>query len=238
MRNYWLRIAFGALTIFVVGMVGVTLARRGVSHVRGVVEGTGPITIPLAFVPFKLDGQRLGSVDKVTLRRDAPKQIAGVELQIKLRDSLVARGLGGCRLLANFDENHNPDNAGVQVDRFSKGVFTCLHGDDSTGEFQDFGHAVLQPGDISVPLLLPNDMVDDLRKGDLGSHGEDAAAAAAEASAESAAAVAEAQADSRAAERQAEALVARHQRMIDSLTKEGRRRQDSIRHMADSLRRR
>jgi hypothetical protein len=243
MRNYWLRIALGALAIFVVGMIGVSLARRGMGHVRGVVEGSGPISFPLAFVPFKLDGQRLGSVDKVTLQRDAPKRISGVELQIKLRDSLVARGLEGCRLLANF-EDRNPDARRVEVGPFSKGVFTCVQGDDSTGEFQDFGHAVLQPGNISVPLLLPNDIVDDLKKGDLGSEHDDSAAAAAEVAAESIADAAEAQADSisQAAEKHAESVVARSQRLIDSLTREGLRRQDSVRrrsaHVADSARRR
>ena len=38
MRNYWLRIGFGALAIFAVGMVGITLARQSVGRVRGVVE--------------------------------------------------------------------------------------------------------------------------------------------------------------------------------------------------------
>ena len=65
MRNYWLRIALGAAAIFTVGMIGVSLARQGVGHVRGVVEGSGPITLPVAFVPFKLDGRKLGTITKV-----------------------------------------------------------------------------------------------------------------------------------------------------------------------------
>ena len=50
MRNYWLRILFGAVAIFAVGMVGVTLGRQGMGRVRGVVEGSGPITLPIPFV--------------------------------------------------------------------------------------------------------------------------------------------------------------------------------------------
>ena len=76
MRNYWLRIALGALAIFTVGMIGVTLARQGVGRVRHVVEGSGPISVPLAFIPFHLNGQKLGTVSRVVLLREAPKQIA------------------------------------------------------------------------------------------------------------------------------------------------------------------
>src|SRR5688572_12473412 len=108
MRNYWLRIALGAAAIFTVGMIGVSLARQGVGRVRGVVEGSGPITLPIAFVPFKLDGQRLGNVSKVVLLRDAPKRISSVELEIKLKDSVLARGLEGCNLAANFDADDRP----------------------------------------------------------------------------------------------------------------------------------
>jgi hypothetical protein len=109
MRNYWLRIALGAAVIFTVGMIGITLARQGVSHVRHVVEGSGPISLPLAFIPFTLNGEKLGTVSRVVLERDAPKEISGVELEIKLRDSVIARGLEGCHLTANFDAEHHPD---------------------------------------------------------------------------------------------------------------------------------
>ena len=63
MRNYWLRIALGAVAIFTVGLIGISLAKQGVGRVRGVVEGSGPVAIPLAFVPFTLDGSKLGTVE-------------------------------------------------------------------------------------------------------------------------------------------------------------------------------
>ena len=169
MRSYWVRIAFGALAIFAVGMIGVTLARQGVGRVRGVVQGSGPITLPIPFVPFKLDGQKLGTLDKVVLLRDAPKRISAVELQIKLQDSVMARGLEGCRLAANLDDQHNRRGVDVKVGPLSTGVFSCFHGNDSSAHLQEFGRAVFQPGGVSVPLLLPNDIVDDLKRGDFGS---------------------------------------------------------------------
>jgi hypothetical protein len=232
MRNYWLRIVLGAFAIFTVGMIGVTVARQGVGRVRNVVEGTGPLSVPIAFIPFKLDGQKLGTVSKIVLQRDAPKQIASVELQIKLLDSTVARGLGGCRLAANLDKEHTQHDTHVEIGALSNGVFTCLQPNDSTGEFQEFGRAVFQPGGVSVPLLLPKDIADDLQQGNFGS-GPDSISDEAEAKADSAAEVAEQQADSIAAEAEkaANQVAARQRQFIDSLRREGHRREDSTRRV-------
>jgi hypothetical protein len=244
MRNYWARIAFGALAIFTVGMIGVSLARQGVGRVRGVVEGSGPITVPIPFVPFKLDGRKLGTLDKVVLLRDAPKRISAVELQIKLRDSVMARGLEGCRLAANFEAQHNRRGVDVNVGPLSTGVFSCFHGNDSSAQLQEFGRAVFQPGGVSVPLLLPNELVDDLKQGNFGSGDEDSAASAEQARAESIADAADAQADSitAAVEARADSIAGRSERLVDSLRAEGERRADSTRragsHMVDSARRR
>jgi hypothetical protein len=243
MRNYWIRIAFGALAIFAVGMIGVTLARQGVGRVRGVVQGSGPITLPIPFVPFKLDGQKLGTLDKVVLLREAPKRISAVELQVKLQDSVMARGLEGCRLAANLDDQHNRRGVDVKVGPLSSGVFSCFHGNDSTAHLQEFGRAVFQPGGVTVPLLLPNDIVDDLRRGDFGSE-QDSMASVAEAKADSIAEAADALADSitTAAEARADSITGRSERLVDSLRTEGARRADSTRRagsrMVDSARRR
>jgi hypothetical protein len=229
MRNYWLRIAFGALAIFTVGMVGISLARQGMGHVKHVVEGSGPLTVPLGFLPFVLDGQRLGTVSRVVLLREAPKQISAVEMEAKVRDSAVARGLEGCRLVATFDQHQNPRRVRIQNGDFSPGVFSCVHAGDSTPGFQEFGRAIFQPGNVSVPLLLPDDIVDDLREGQFDSSTEDSIGAAAEAKAESIGDAADARADSiaDAAESRADSIVAHSQRLVDSLRKEGERRADS-----------
>jgi hypothetical protein len=234
MRNYWLRIAFGAASIFTVGMIGVTIARQGVNHVRGVVEGSGPISLPIPFLSFNLDGEKLGKVHRVMLMREAPKQISAVELEISLRDSVVARGLEGCRLIANFDDDRRSRGVSVSNRQFSAGMFSCLSPGDSAPDFQEFGRAVFQPGDVSVPLLLPNDMVNDLREGDFDGTSEDSISAAAQASADSIAEAVEERADSiaAAAEERADSIVARSERLVDSLRREGMRRADSTRRMA------
>jgi hypothetical protein len=234
MRNYWLRIALGAAAIFSVGMIGISLARQGVHHVRGVVEGSGPISLPIPFLSFNLDGEKLGKVNKVMLLREAPKRISAVELEITLRDSVVARGLEGCRLAANFDNDRRSPGVSLDNRQFSSGMFTCLSPEDSAPDFQEFGRAVFQPGEVSVPLLLPNDMVNDLRQGDFDGPPEDSVAAAAQASADSIAEAVEQRAESiaAAAEERADSIVARSERMVDSLRREGMRRADSTRRMA------
>jgi hypothetical protein len=230
MRGYWMRIALGALAIFAVGMVGISLARRSIGSVRQVAEGSGPITIPVAFVPFKLDGQKLGTLNRLVLHRAAPKRLSSVELGVKLNDSMLARGLEGCRLVANIDAKDNSNGFEVGPGSLSTGVFSCLHGNDTTSQFQEFGHAVFQPGDVSVPLLLPNHVVDDLTTHDMGSGDfgpgfEDSVEAAAEAAADEA----DARADSIATAVEAQASASRTRRLVDSLRSEGMRRTDSAR---------
>src|SRR6476660_2183373 len=231
MRNYWLRIVVGAVAIFSVGMIGVTLARQGAGRVRSVVEGTGPLSLPIAFVPFKLDGQKLGTVSKIVLQRDAPKRISSVQVQITLPDSVLARGLAGCRLLANFEQDrHTRGDIKGRVGPRAPSIFSCVHGKDSVSGFQQFGDAVFQPGGVSVPLLLPDDIVTDLKEGNFGSDNDDSLQDAAEARADSVNEAAQDRADSVAevgqdradsiaavAEREAKRAVARQLRLADSL---------------------
>jgi hypothetical protein len=229
MRNYWMRIGLGALAIFTVGMLGRTLVHRGIGSVRGVVEGSGPISIPLAFIPFKLHGDKLGSLERVTLRREAPSRVTSVELEVKLSDSVLARGLEGCRLAANLD-SEVPGPPGINVHRgpFAEGSFWCAKEDSADVALVEYGQAVFHPGDVTVPLFLPRGLVDELQHLDLGH--------------DSTPPVAKAQVDSimAATEVSADSVDAVRDRMIDSLRAEGRRRADSarrvLRQMADSAR--
>jgi len=168
MRNYWLKILLGALAIFAVGMVGVTLARRGIAGVERVVASDQPLTIPLGLVPFELQGERLGKLDHVTLMRKSPQEVTAVELEINLADSLVARGLAGCRLVANM-ETKGDSGIDIRVGPHASTVFYCAGANDSsTADLLEYGHATLQPGDIEIPLLLTRDVVKELQHLDFG----------------------------------------------------------------------
>lgn len=223
MRTYWMRIAVGAAAIFIVGMVGLSLVRRGLGTVHGVVHGSGPISIPLAFIPFQLNGDKLGSLERVTLKREAPNRVSRVELEVKLSDSLLARGLEGCRLAANMDSD-SPGRPGVNAHRgpFPEGSFWCARGDSADG-LVEYGQAVFNPGDVTVPLFLPQGLVDDLQSLDLG---HDSTPPLAGVHVDSIVAAAKPTAES--------AKVVRNS-VIDSLRAEGQRRGDSAEQVARQM---
>ena len=241
MRSYWLRILLGAVAVFCVGMLGVTLFRHGRAKVSEVVGGSGPLTIPMPFVPFPLDGNRLGTVARLVVNREAPKKVSSVDLEVKLDDSLVAQGLAGCRLAANLEsDSAKRGDVNVHVNRMGdRAFFFCAKSDSA---LVPFGTVTMQPGDVTVPLLVPETLAQTLQSGRWGEDDADSADALEE-RAESIADRAEEIADSiqelhRDQRRQAVRAV--RSRMGDSLRAEGQRRADSIHkavtRMADSLR--
>ena len=246
MRSYWMRIALGALAIFAVGMTGRALINRGIGSVKGVVEGSGPLSIPLAFIPFELSGSKLGTFERVTLERTAPRSVSSVRIEVKLADSAVARGLEGCRLAANLD---NDDRGGHSINiergRFAEGTFWCADDAAADTALVEYGQAVFRPGNITVPLYLPHGLVAELQNIDFGEDSTDAIAeAAAEAATEAVIeSTIDAVVDSTVAAEQARARIGPvvRARMVDSLRAEGLRRADSARRelsgMADSTRR-
>jgi hypothetical protein len=165
MRNYWFKILLGALGIFAVGMIGVTIVRSGIAKVNSVVHSDEPITIPLGLVPFALAGERLGKLDHVTLYRESPDHVSEVELTVNLADSLLAQGLSGCRLVADIegDKRERGVNLRVGKDSMDQNAFSCLTGDSTPPDFEEYGTAIFNPGEIEVPLLLPVGLVTELQ---------------------------------------------------------------------------
>ena len=243
MKSYWMRIALGALAIFTVGMIGRALINHGIGSVKGVVEGSGPLSIPLAFIPFELSGNKLGTFERVTLERTAPRSVSSVQLEVKLGDSTLARGLEGCRLAANLDKDSNGEhNINIERGRFAEGTFWCANDAATDTALVEYGQAVFRPGNVTVPLYLPHGLVAELQNIDFDEdpttgEAQAAAEAAAEAAVES---TVEAVVDSTVAAEQARARIGPvvKARMLDSLRAEGMRRADSARRelsrMADS----
>ena len=85
MRNYWMRIALGAVAIFAVGMIGVSLVQAGRRPGARGGAGQRPVGDPPRLRAVQPGRQQAGHVDKLTLFRDAPKRISAVEIHIKLR---------------------------------------------------------------------------------------------------------------------------------------------------------
>jgi hypothetical protein len=245
MRSYWLRILMGAFAIFAIGMLGVTLVRRGRHRVESVIASSEPLSIPLPFVPFQLNGSKLGTVERLTVNRDAPKKVSSIELQVKVDDSLVAQGLAGCRLAANMEgDSARPGNVNVQVNRLGdKTFFFCATSDSG---FEELGSVKLMPGNVELPLLLPESLAQHLRAGDWsdGDESTDSLQSRADSLADMAEAIADSATEkAKLAEKDARQHIDRanqiRSRLGDSLRAEGLRRGDSLRQardrMADSL---
>ena len=247
MRNYWIRILLGALAIFAIGMIGVTIVRRGIAKVNSVVDSADPLNIPLAFIPFVLSGERLGNLEHVIINRTSPREVTGVELEIDLSDSLVAAGLSGCKLAANFESDSSEPGLNFKASPDGEDTFTCISGDSVPSHMVAFGEAVFQPGEVRVPLFVPDELVAELNEAlakhsgppDLESQA-DSLADLADLKADSLADLADLKADSalREASRSADSVGRAGRRLGDSLRAAGLRRGDSaraeLRRMADS----
>jgi hypothetical protein len=242
MRTYWLRILLGALAVFAVGMIGITFARRTRDTVTAVVTGSGPLSIPLPFVPFELEGNKLGRLERLVVNREAPKKVSSVDLEVKLDDSLLVQGLAGCRLAANLESDSSKSgDINFRTHRLEdRAFFFCARSDSGLVEF---GTVKLTPGDVSVPLLVPVSLAEQMRSGNWGDHDNADSADVLAERAESLAGKAEAAADSVAeleGQRVAASARAMGSRLGDSLRAAGKMRAESLHtalgHVADSLR--
>jgi hypothetical protein len=154
MRNYWLKIAFGALGVFLVGYVVVAVGRSAKHTVVSTFESTDPISLPIPFVDFKLDGRKMGEVSRVVLLRNEPSHIASVTVVLKMADSLRP-DLQHCILTV--------DN----VDRLNENsTFRCQNSSDTAGlTLVPFGRVAFKGGSTdTLPLLLPAKAVADIQR--------------------------------------------------------------------------
>jgi len=137
MRNIWIRIGLGALAIFAVGMIAKALFTAGRDKVVDLVDGDGPIPIPLmGVVPFQLGDARLGDLRRVTLLRDAPHHISGVKVVARIADSASIEPLKDCDFitLEGLPESQVGRDVKIQLNEGTR--FRCLI--DSAG-FASFG---------------------------------------------------------------------------------------------------
>lgn len=143
MRNYWLRIVLGALAIFGVGMVLWSMVRAGRHRVEEVVHSDAPITIPLAFIPFKVDGRDLGTLSRLEILRQAPGQVKALNFRVKLADSASENALASCVMVAGNDGK----------DIGTSNTFTCSTSADTAGRgLEAIGRIETQSGRTFVLL--------------------------------------------------------------------------------------
>jgi hypothetical protein len=223
MKSYWVKIVLGALAIFGIGMVIVTGVRKASNQVRVIRETSEPVSLPFPFgvMPFRLNGDKLGTVERLTFFRDAPDHISSVKVLVKLADSLQSSLLANCMLVV--DDVQHIDN---------KTTFRCHNSLlDTTGlQLIHFGEVELEDGAAVFPLLIPASAVQDMNS--------ETAADEIEAMADSISDAAEALADSLS--EVADSITEANMEMADSIREAASAKADSIREaalrMADSIR--
>ena len=151
MRNYWLRIALGALGVFAVGMLLVTMIRGGRARVEEIAEGTGPISIPMAFVPLEVGGERMGTLRNLRILRDSAQNPTRIEVSVQMADSMNLARLAGC-ILVVADSSDHPNN------------LSCLTAADSVGrDLVPFGEIQIRNRTETFPFFMTRAQVADLR---------------------------------------------------------------------------
>lgn len=145
MQRYWVRIALGAVAVFAVGMTLIVLVRHGIRGAENLARSSRPIEIPLALLPFRLDGDQLGSVRRLELLRSAPKKVTGFRLVVRLQDSSAIDEVRSCTITVR-----EPVALG------GRQGFTCASSADSAADhLERIGEIVIEPGGVVRAILAP-----------------------------------------------------------------------------------
>lgn len=154
MKGYWLRIGLGALGVFVVGMIIMTVFHSAKTVMVGLADSTNAFTIPLPFgvVPFNVDGKKYGTIEKITFYREHPNSVKSVRIVADLHDSASARSLADCDFVLDDPEH---------IDQ--KTTFRCPPDGAPTG-YEEFGEVVAVGLEGTFPLYLPTSAVTKFRE--------------------------------------------------------------------------
>lgn len=149
--RYWIRISLGALAIFAVGMVFIGMGHKGSAWADHVAHSASTISIPLVFVPFRLDGESIGSIKRLDIMREAPEHVSGALIAVKLRDG-VGLPMESCELAID-DLDDIGDGA----------TFYCAdEAAQLAEELVRFGTVVFEPGGARRALLLPLEVIEEI----------------------------------------------------------------------------
>ena len=168
MKNIWLRIGLGAAVIFLIGMVVARVFRAGRDRVVSMVEGDADIPIPLmGVVPFQIGATRLGDLRRMTLLRDAPHHISGVQLVARLGDSATIDPLKDCGFLSieGYQQHRAGQDLKINVDGDTR--FVCLA--DSAG-YASFGTVEVEHTQgkdettLRRTLILPPEVIAEIQR--------------------------------------------------------------------------
>jgi len=145
MQRYWVKIALGAAAVFALGMGLIALARSSLAEIKSLAHSNRPIGVPLALLPFKVDGSDLGTIRRFDLLRSSPDDVSGIRFTVQLRDSASLRSVRDCVLTAQ-DPGDSPH----------RGVFGCSRPSDSAApRLEQIGEVRFEPGGVVRAVFAP-----------------------------------------------------------------------------------
>jgi hypothetical protein len=159
MRSLWIKIGFGAFGVFLVGMMIVTLGRQARTAAAEAISTAlqsnafSSVASAAADIPFRLSGERLGTVHHVDIRRTEPGALPDVKLDVELSDPASRNRLASCTLVPGRQQQFDFDSG-----------FRCAEG--MTGDLVPVGSVRFSPGRLERPIMVAPAMATDLRQGD------------------------------------------------------------------------
>jgi hypothetical protein len=144
MRSMWVRIGVGAGLVFGVGMMFMTLGRQVKAQVSQAMTTGGRVSVPLSILPFHVDHNKVGSIKRIDVNRDA-SGARQVHVVTRISAAVDKEWLSGCLL---------------QVDGpNSDGFFSCVPADDArAAELVTIGEVTFEPGGFSRPIVVSREV--------------------------------------------------------------------------------
>lgn len=107
MRHLWIRIGVGAGVVFLAGLFVISLGRQ-VKTAAGMAYGSGgEFRVPLALVPFEVNGERVGSIRGIQVER--PADGIGKRLRVEVvLDGVIGSELAPCAILIGHGSSSKP----------------------------------------------------------------------------------------------------------------------------------
>lgn len=170
MKWYWGKIALTALVIFAVGYGGISVVRATKREVVRTVETNADLTIPLPFLPFNVEGAKVGTFRKVVLHRSNPRTVGSVDATVRLTDSSLLSKLRGCTVTVD-----DPSRLS------EKSSFRCVGSDSMMTPFGSLIINTMQDGEWAraavLPLVLPLEVARRIQGHEAQSHAAELEAA-------------------------------------------------------------
>ena len=141
--KYWTGIIAVMLAIFATGM----LVARGVNKGKMFIENNFPSALGLIHADFRVDGDRLGDIQRLQFMRSTPGRVDSAVLTVKATGDVSALQQPGCALRV------------VHAQPFGGATrFVCTAaGDSARLHLVPFGHVLLLPDSNAVTLYLSGD---------------------------------------------------------------------------------